>query len=56
MAAMTKFTLSYAYPFISLTFVLIMLSAAIFFREPITPPKVFGIIAIVAGVIVGAKG
>ena len=56
MAAMTKFTLSYAYPFISLTFVLIMLAATILFREPITVPKLFGIIAIVAGVIIGSRG
>ena len=34
---MTRFDLSYAYPFISLTFVLVLGLSAMFFHESITP-------------------
>ncbi len=56
MAAMTKFDLSYAYPFMSLAFVLVMFFSAIFFKEPITLPKSLGLSFIVLGIIIGSKG
>ena len=56
MAAMTKFDLSYAYPFMSLAFVLVMFFSAIFFKEPITIPKSIGLGFIVLGIIIGSKG
>ena len=56
MAAMTKFDLSYAYPFVSFTFVLIVLSGAIFFNEPLTWPKIAGMVLIVGGILVGSQG
>jgi multidrug transporter EmrE-like cation transporter len=56
MAAMAKFSLSYAYPFVSLTFVLTIISASLFFHEAITTPKLIGMAAIVAGIIIGTKG
>lgn len=56
MAAMTKLPLSHAYPFISFSFVLITLSGAIFFHEPLNFPKIFGMIFIVAGIIIGSQG
>lgn len=56
MAAMTKFDLSYAYPFMSLSFVLVMFLSAIFFKEPITIPKSIGLGFIVLGIIIGSKG
>lgn len=55
MAAMTKFELSYAYPFVSLSFVLVLMMSNIFFNEPLTPYKVIGVILIIAGVIVGSQ-
>jgi multidrug transporter EmrE-like cation transporter len=54
-AAMTKFDLSYAYPFMSLSFVLVLILSALFFHEPITAAKVFGVIFIMAGIIIGAR-
>ena len=54
-AALTKFALSYAYPFTSLTFVLVMGLSALFFREAITLPRVLGMACIVMGVIVGSR-
>lgn len=55
MAALTKFPLSFAYPFMSLAFVLVMLLSAVFFYEPITAAKAIGIGLIVAGVIIGSQ-
>jgi uncharacterized membrane protein len=56
MAAMTKFQLSHAYPFTSLSFVLVLILSAVLFRESITLPKVIGMIFIMIGVIVGSQG
>lgn len=56
MIAMTKFPLSYAYPFVSLTFVLTIICASIFFREVISMPKLIGMAAIITGIIIGSKG
>jgi len=55
MAAMTKFELSTAYPFMSLAFVFVLLFSALLFREPITLGKVLGMLLICAGIIVTAK-
>jgi len=56
MAAMTKFDLSYAYPFMSLSFVFVLVLSGFFFHEPITMAKVLGVIFIMAGIIIGARG
>lgn len=56
MVAMTKFSLSYAYPFTSLAFVLVMFLSAFFFQEPITFPKCVGLALIVLGIIIGSNG
>ena len=56
MAAMTRLPLSYAYPFTSLAFVLVILLSAVFFREPITAMKVAGIVLVILGIAVGSQG
>ena len=56
MAAMTKFDLSYAYPFMSLAFVLVLLLSAIIFREPVTMARVMGVVLVVTGIIVASRG
>lgn len=56
MVAMTKLPLSYAYPFMSLSFVLVVFLSAIFFKEPVTIPKTLGLAFIVLGIIIGSKG
>ncbi|KAF5417306.1 MAG: 4-amino-4-deoxy-L-arabinose-phosphoundecaprenol flippase subunit ArnE [Candidatus Methanogaster sp.] len=55
-AAMTKFDLSYAYPFMSLSFVFVLILSASFFHEPVTMARVLGVIFIMAGIIIGARG
>jgi multidrug transporter EmrE-like cation transporter len=56
MAALTKFNLSFAYPFMSLSFVLVMVFSFFLFYEPITVPKAVGMGLIVAGIIIGSQG
>jgi drug/metabolite transporter (DMT)-like permease len=55
-AAMTKFDLSYAYPFMSITFIFVLFSSAFFFQEAITMLKIIGMVFIIAGIIIGAQG
>lgn len=56
MAAMTKFDLSHAYPFMSLNFVVVLLLSGWLLNEPVTLPKVLGISLIILGTIVAARG
>ena len=55
-AALTQFDLSYAYPFMSLSFLLVLLLSAIVFQEPLTVSKLMGVGLIVAGILVGSRG
>jgi multidrug transporter EmrE-like cation transporter len=55
-AAMTKFELSYAYPFTSLSFVLVLISSAVLFRESVTLPKVIGLALIITGIVISSRG
>lgn len=52
MATLSKFELSFAYPFMSLSFVVVFLLSAIFFQEPITWQKIVGLLLIIIGLIV----
>jgi len=56
MAAMTRFDLSQAYPFMSLNFVLVLLLSGLLLNEPITIFKGIGVILIVLGTIVVNRG
>ena len=55
MAAMTRLDLSRGYPFMSLAFVLVLILSGLVFNEPITTPKIVGIILIVLGIMVGSQ-
>lgn len=56
MAAMTKFNLSHAYPFMGLSFVLVLIGSGIFFGEVVTPLKIAGTALIVVGIAVASQG
>ena len=56
MAAMTRFDLNYAYPFMSLAFVIVMLFGALFLGEVMTAQRVIGTMLVVAGLTVIARG
>ncbi len=55
-AAMTKFELSYAYPFMSLNFVIVLLLSGWILSEPLTLQKIIGVGLIVVGTVVVARG
>ncbi len=52
MAAMTRFDLAYAYPFMALSFILVMLFGLVFLGEPLAWTKVVGTCLVVAGLYV----
>lgn len=56
MAAMSKFDLSHAYPFMSLNFVVVFLLSGWLLSEPMTFQKMLGLGLIVLGTIVSARG
>lgn len=56
MAAMTKFELSFAYPFMATNFILVLIISAYLLNEPLTYTKMLGVCLIVLGLIVVAKG
>jgi drug/metabolite transporter (DMT)-like permease len=49
--ALAKAELSYAVPFASVTYILILLAGVFLFREPLTGVKVMGTLLIAAGVV-----
>lgn len=55
MAAMTHFDISFAYPFMSLAFVLVLIFSVLLLGEPLTFAKCVGMLLIVAGIIVSAR-
>jgi drug/metabolite transporter (DMT)-like permease len=56
MAAMTKFEISHAYPFMSLNFVLVLILSVGVLGETVSFFKVAGIALIVFGTVVAARG
>lgn len=55
MAAMSKLPLSYAYPFMSLAFVLVFILSVLLFKESVTPYKLIGTGLIVAGIVINSQ-
>jgi len=55
MAAMTRFDLSHAYPFMSLNFVVVLLLSAWVLHEPMNMQKILGVALIVFGTIIAAR-
>lgn len=55
MAAMTKFELNFAYPFMSLNFVLVFIVSLIVLGETYSISKLLGVVLIVLGTIIIAK-
>jgi uncharacterized membrane protein len=54
-AALTKFQLSYAYPFMSFSFILVLVMSYFFLNEPFTINKLIGVLLIVAGLFIASK-
>ena len=54
-AALTKFEISYAYPFMSLSFVIVLFFSYLLFNEPLTLNKMVGIILIMIGLYFASR-
>jgi len=55
MASMTKFELSFAYPFMSLSFIFVFLLSMFFFGEPFSWGKLLGLALVLCGLMVSIK-
>jgi drug/metabolite transporter (DMT)-like permease len=55
MAAMTRFELNYAYPFMSLAFVIVMILGVLFLGEALNARKIVGTLMVMAGLVVIAR-
>jgi len=53
--ALMKADLSFAYPFLSLTYIAVLVGGAVLFQEKVTLPRVIGFAVIVAGVWIVAR-
>ena len=54
--ALGRADLSFAYPFLSLTYVAVLLGGALLFGEQITAPRIIGFVVVVAGLMIVARG
>jgi drug/metabolite transporter (DMT)-like permease len=54
-ATLTQFELGFAYPFMSLSFVVVMLLSVFLFGEVVTPTKVLGTVIIIVGLYVVSR-
>ena len=52
MAAMTRFNLNYAYPFMSLAFIIVMGFSVLFLNEQLSIQRILGTIMVVSGLFV----
>ena len=55
MLAMTRFELSYAFPFMGLNFVLILFASVILFGESLSSSKFLGTVLVAAGILLLAR-
>jgi len=54
--ALTRFELSYAYPWMSLIFILMLFMSVIFFNEVLSVGKILGTVFVVIGLILTVRG
>ena len=55
-AALTQLELSYAYPFMGLTFIFVLMLSALMFQEALGWEKIMGVALIVAGITLSSQG
>lgn len=54
--ALMRVDLSFAYPFLSLSYVIVTLGGALVFHENVTLPRLLGVAVIIAGLLIVAYG
>jgi multidrug transporter EmrE-like cation transporter len=55
MAALSKFDLSFAYPFMSMAFVVVLAASYFLLHEPVGFTKILGMILIVIGLVIASR-
>jgi multidrug transporter EmrE-like cation transporter len=55
MAALSKFDLSFAYPFMSMAFVVVLIASYFMLNEPLNFNKIAGMLFIVMGLIIASR-
>jgi len=56
MLAMTRFEISYAYPFISLNYIVILAAGILLFNESLSQQKIMGTVIVIIGIALISKG
>ncbi len=56
MLAMTKFEISYAYPFVSLNYILVLAAGFLLFQESLSLTKLAGSALVILGIVIIARG
>ena len=56
MLAMTRFEIGYAYPFVSLNYVIILAASVLYFHESLSASKIVGTLLVIAGIVVISRG
>lgn len=56
MFALSKLPLSHAYPFLATSFVLVAIAGHFIFHEQLTVVKIVGLILIMIGIVISARG
>ncbi|WP_454732072.1 MULTISPECIES: hypothetical protein [Cupriavidus] len=55
MLALSKFELSYAYPFVSIVYLLVLASGVVFFHDDLSWGRVIGTVVVLLGVVIIAR-
>lgn len=56
MLAMTRFEISYAYPYVSLNYVIVFAASVMLFNESVSLPKLIGTALVIVGIVVISRG
>lgn len=56
MLAMTRFEIGYAYPFVSLNYVIVVVASVVLFNESLNPSRLIGTALVILGIIIISKG
>lgn len=56
MLAMTRFEISYAYPYVSLNYVIVLATSIFMFNESLSTSKIIGTAFVIVGIIIISRG
>lgn len=56
MLAMSRFEIGYAYPFVSLNYVIVLVASVLLFNESLSGSKILGTALVIAGIAVISRG